>query len=217
MAIRILLADDHKIMRQGLRSLLEKEQDFEIIAEAANGEEALEIACRLRPNVVIMDVAMPILNGIQCTHRIRESAPDVKIVALTIHKDKNYLTGMLQAGTSGYLLKDCAAEELVHAVRVAANGKAYVSPEVAPLIIQDYKDFGRPDMKTDASAELTLKEREVLQMIAEGTSTKEIASRLQQSPKTVDRARAQIMRKLHVFTVAELTKYAIRNGLTSLD
>ena len=213
MSIRIVLADDHTIMREGLRSLLEKETDFEVVAEAGNGREALELVRKLSPNVVIMDVAMPDMNGIQATIKIREEMPEVKIIALTVHADKNYLAGMLRAGTSGYLLKDCAAEELVKAVRAVAEGKGYVSPEVAHLIMQDY---GRPITEAEpAQSELTTKEKEVLQLIAEGVSTKEIALRLRQSVKTIERVRAQIMDKLKLFSIAELTKYALRHGLTS--
>lgn len=215
MAIRIVLADDHKIMREGLRSLLEKEIDFEVVAEAANGREAVEFTRTWNPTVVIMDVAMPELNGIQATQRIHQELPGVKVVALTVHSDKNYLAGMLQAGTSGYLLKDCAAEELVKAVRAVVDGKGYVSPEVAPLLMHDYGRAVKQAVSTES--ELTVKESEVLQLIAEGVNTKEIALRLHQSVKTVERVRAQIMEKLNLYSIAELTKYAIRHGLTSPD
>lgn len=218
MAIRILLVDDHKIMREGLRSLLEKETDFEVVAEARNGREAIELARSLKPNVVIMDVTMPELNGIEATRHIHDEFPAIKVVALTVHSDKNYLTGMLRAGTAGYLLKDCAAEELVQAVRAVADGKGYVSPEVAPMIMKDYSIRGTPsaDVSTPG-AELGPKEKEILQLIAEGVTTKEIANRLGISIKTVERTRTQIMDKLQLFSVAELTKYAIRLGLTPLE
>lgn len=216
MPTRVILADDHQIIRGGLRLLLEKYPEFEVIGEAGNGREAIELARKLTPDVIIMDVAMPDLNGIQATHRIHDECPDIKIIALTAHTDKNYLTGMLQAGTSGYLLKDCAPGELVQAIRSVIQGKAYVSPDITSLIIQDYRNRTNA---TEATVDETLtpKEKEVLQMISEGTGTKEIAIRLQQSAKTVERLRAQIMAKLGVFTVAELTKYAVRHGLTSLE
>lgn len=217
MAIRILLADDHKIMREGLRALLEKDEDFEVVAEASNGREALELTRTLKPNIVIMDIEMPDLNGIQATKRINDEFPGVKIIALTVHADKNYLTGMIEAGTSGYLLKDCAAQELVRAVHAVAEGKGYVSPEIAPLLIQHCHELTRPNRGESIRTELTSKEKEVLQLLAEGVGTKEIAARLEQSTKTVERVRAQIMEKLGLFSIAELTKYAIREGITSLD
>jgi DNA-binding NarL/FixJ family response regulator len=213
-AVRILLVDDHKIMRDGLRSLLEKEADFEIVAEAEDGKAAVRMARDEEPDVVIMDVAMPDMNGIDATTRIRASLPNVKIVALTMHSDKNYLTGMLRAGTAGYLLKDCAAEELVKAVRDVVAGKAYISPEIAPMILEDYS--GRsPTSKKES--DLTDKETEVLQLFAEGLGAREIAEKLKVSSKTVERTRTVIMEKLKLYSVAELTKYAIRKGITPLS
>jgi DNA-binding NarL/FixJ family response regulator len=213
-SVRILLVDDHKIMRDGLRSLLEKESDFEIVAEAADGKEAVRMAREVEPDVVIMDVAMPDMNGIDATTRIRACLPDAKIVALTMHSDKNYLTGMLRAGTAGYLLKDCAAEELVKAVREVVSGKAYISPEIAPMILEDYSGRAQASKK---DSDLTDKETEVLQLLAEGLGTREIADRLKVSSKTVERSRTVIMEKLKLFSVAELTKYAIRKGITPLS
>lgn len=216
MSIKILLADDHTIMRQGLRSLLEKEADFTVVAEAANGREVLEQARRVKPSVAIMDVTMPGLNGIEATRKLQAELPEVKVVALTVHADKNYLTGMLSAGCSGYLLKDCASDELVHAVRTVASGRAYISPEIAPLLLDDYRKRGAADT-TSGAVELAPKEKEVLQLIAEGAPTKEIALRMGVSVKTIERTRAQIMEKLQFFSVAELTKYAVRHGITSLQ
>ena len=215
MAVKILLVDDHKIMREGLRLLLEKEPDFQIAAEAENGSAAVAIARDVKPDVVIMDVAMPDLNGIEAAKQIRAELPNTKIVALTMHSDKNYLTGMLRSGTVGYLLKDCAAEELVHAVRDVVAGKGYISPEIAPLIFQDYSGQGAPGIP-DPDSDLTEKEKIVLRFLAEGLGTRDIAERLEVSGKTVDRCRTQIMEKLQLFSVAELTKYAVRNGISPL-
>ena len=214
MPVRILLVDDHKIMREGLRSLLEKEADFEIVAEAENGQEAVRLAHDAKPEIIIMDVAIPVMNGIEAATKIREIAPDAKIVALTMHTDKNYLTGMLRAGTVGYLLKDCAAEELVFAIRQIIAGKGFISPEIAPLILEDYSGEAHTPGKSDAS--LTPKEVEVLKLVADGLGTKDIAERLQVSSKTVERWRTQMMERLQLFTVAELTKYAVRKGITTM-
>jgi DNA-binding NarL/FixJ family response regulator len=211
MSVRILLVDDHKIMRDGLRSLLEKESDFEVVAEAEDGQAAVRVLREVKPDLVIMDVAMPDMNGIEATTKIRAIAPKVKILALTMHSDKNYLTGMLRAGTAGYLLKDCAAEELVKAIRQIMAGRGFISPEIAPLILQDYSGEA-----PDTDSILTPKELEVLKLIAEGLGTKDIADRLQVSGKTVERCRTQIMERLQLFTVAELTKFAIRKGITAL-
>jgi len=213
MSVRILLVDDHKIVREGLKSLLEKEPGFQVVAEAEDGNAAVRIASQLNPDIVIMDVAMPECNGIDAAARIRAAAPAVKIIALTMHSDKNYMTGMLRAGTVGYLLKDCAAEELVKAVHEVMAGKGYISPEIAPLILEDYS--GVSSAAADG-AELTSREKQILQMVAEGLSTRDIAERLQVSGKTIDRARTAIMDKLKLFSVAELTKYAVRKGISPL-
>lgn len=212
--MRILLVDDHRIMRDGLRSVLEKETDFEVVAEAANGREALDLAQKEKPDIVIMDVAMPDLNGIEAATEIRTLLPRARVIALTMHSDKNYLIGMLRAGTVGYLLKDCASEELVKAVRSVIAGKAYVSSEVAPLILEDYSGKATQDQIQPV---LNAKEIEVLQLLASGMNSRDIAEQMQVSGKTIDRHRAQIMDKLNLFTVAELTKYAVREGISPLS
>jgi DNA-binding NarL/FixJ family response regulator len=216
MGIRIILADDHKIMRDGLRALLEKESGMEVIAEAQNGRKALQLAREASPDVVIMDIGMPDLNGIEATRRIVSDVPGVKVIGLSMHSDRRFVAGMLSAGASGYLLKDCAFEELSFAVRAVVVGQTYLSPRVAGIVVEDYvrslsKTKGSP------SSPLTDREREVLQLLTEGKTTKQIALDLDVSVKTVEVHRGQVMKKLGIGSIAELTKYAIREGLTSLE
>jgi DNA-binding NarL/FixJ family response regulator len=216
MSIRILLVDDHKITREGLRSLLEKQQDMDVVAEAENGRTAVRLAHELLPNVVIMDVTMPDLNGVEAARQIVGKVPDAKIIALSMHSDSLFVTEMLRSGASGYLLKDCAFDELALAIRAVASGKTYLSPSISGVVVEDY--LHRLTKTNFASSEvLTDREREVLQLMAEGKSTKQIALKLNISVKTVETHRRQIMNKLDIHTVAELTKYAIRKGLTSLE
>jgi len=216
MSIRILLADDHKITREGLRSLLDKQQDMEVVGEAEDGRTAVTLVRELVPSVVIMDVSMPDLNGIEAARQIVDQFPDVKIIALSMHSDTLFVTEMLKSGTSGYLLKDCAFEELALAIRAVVAGKTYLSPSVSGIVVDDYLHrLSRADFSD--SEVLTDREREVLQLLAEGKSTKQIALKLHISVKTVETHRRQIMNKLDIHTVAELTKYAIRKGLTSLE
>ena len=216
MSIRILLADDHKITREGLRSLLEKQEDMDVVAEAENGRTAVRLAHELLPNVVIMDVTMPDLNGVEAARQIVGRVPDAKIIALSMHSDSLFVTEMLRSGASGYLLKDCAFDELALAIRAVASGKTYLSPSISGVVIEDY--LHRLTKTNFSSSEvLTDREREVLQLMAEGKSTKQIALKLNISVKTVETHRRQIMNKLDIHTVAELTKYAIRKGLTSLE
>jgi len=216
MSIRILLADDHKITRQGLRSLLEQQDDMEVVAEAENGRTAVALVDELLPDVVIMDVTMPDLNGVEATHQIVSKYPDVKVIALSMHSDTLFVTEMLRSGASGYLLKDCAFEELARAIRAVMNDKTYLSPSISAVVVEDYLHrLSKADFS--ASGILTDREREVLQLMAEGKSTKQIALKLHISIKTVETHRRQIMNKLDIHTVAELTKYAVRKGLTSLD
>lgn len=215
MSIRIILAEDHRITREGLVSMLNDQPDMEVIGEAENGREAVRLAQDLSPNLVIMDVTMPDLNGIDATRIITSGADKIKVIALSMYSDKQFVQGMIQAGASGYLLKDCAFEELVSAIRAIMQGNTYLSPGVAGIVVQDYLTKLSSD-KSSATSVLTAREREVLQLIAEGNSTKAIASRLNVSVKTVETHRRQMMEKLGIFSIAELTKYAIREGLTSL-
>jgi two-component system response regulator NreC len=216
MSIRILLADDHKITREGLCSLLEKQQDMDVVAEAENGRTAVRLAHELLPDVVIMDVTMPDLNGVEAARQIVGRFPNVKVIALSMHSDSLFVTEMLRSGASGYLLKDCAFDELARAIRTVASGKTYLSPSISGVVVEDY--LHRLTKTNFSSSEiLTDREREVLQLMAEGKSTKQIALKLSISVKTVETHRRQIMNRLDIHTVAELTKYAIRKGLTGLE
>jgi len=213
---RILLADDHKIVCDGLRTLLETETGMEVIGEAANGRAAVEMAARLKPDVVIMDVAMPDLNGVEATRQITSARANTKVIALSMHSDKRFVAEMFRAGASGYLLKDAAFEELSSAIRAVLDKRTYVSPSIAGALVEDYVTR-LPEGEGEGAAALTAKEREVLQLLAEGYSTKKIARRLKVSVKTIETHRQHIMTKLDLHSVAELTKYAIREGLTSLE
>jgi DNA-binding NarL/FixJ family response regulator len=206
--IRILLADDHAVVRQGFRMILAAQPDMEIVGEAGNGREALALAEELKPDVVVMDVAMPELNGIEATRRLGESVPHARVVALSMHKDSVYVREILRAGARGYLLKDSLAGDLVSAVRAVAQGKGYLSPAVSDAVLDDYRRH-----VTDPIDLLTSREREVLQMLAEGQTNKEIAAVLNLSVYTVEAHRGRIMEKLNVHSINELVRFALRNGL----
>lgn len=216
MSIKILLADDHEIMRAGLRSLLDKEPGMEVVAEAENGRKAVQLARELSPDVVVIDVTMPDLNGIEATRQILSEVSAVKVLALSMHSDEQFVVEMLTAGASGYLLKDCAVDELCTAIRAVVANQTFLSSEIANVVVKDYlrrlsiKDFSPGSV-------LTSREREVLQLVAEGKTSKKIASLLHVSVKTVEAHRQQIMDKLGIRSVAELTKYAIRKGITSVE
>ena len=216
MTIRVLLVDDHKIVREGLRSILEKQPDIEVIAMGDNGRMALQLAGELRPDVAVIDIAMPEMNGIEAIRRISGENPGIRSLALSMHSAKRFVVEALAAGAKGYILKDCAAEELVRAIRVVAGNETYLSPKITGLIVKDYVKR-RPESQSLDGSLLSNREREVLQLIAEGQSTKEIAFDLGVSGKTVETHRQQIMRKLNLHNVAELTRYAIREGITPLD
>jgi DNA-binding NarL/FixJ family response regulator len=214
--IRIILADDHQIVRQGLRILLEAETDMQIVAEADNGRKVLKLAQELLPDIVIMDLSMPELNGIEATRQILSGAPEVKVIALSMHSDSLFVLNMIKSGASGYLLKDCALEELVKAIRAVVDDKTYLSPGVSDIVIRDFVT-GWQTTNSSAFSVLSPREREVLQLMAEGRTTNQIADGLCVSVKTVEAHRKQVMTKLGIHSVAELTKYAIRQGLTSLE
>jgi DNA-binding NarL/FixJ family response regulator len=213
--VRIIIADDHRIVREGLRHLLEKRTDFKVVAEAPDGESAVRLAKELSPDVVILDISMPGLNGIEATRRILAERPGVKVLALSMHSDRRFVIETLKAGASGYVLKDSAFDELARAIEVVMARGAFLSPAITEMVVRDYVTQAGVD---DAAAfsVLTPREREVLQLMAEGESTKAIAGRLAVSVKTVETYRQQIMEKLDLHSVAELTKYAIREGLTEL-
>lgn len=215
MMIKILLVDDHKILRDGICSIVKGSPDMEVIGEAADGKAALRLVKELSPDVVIMDISMPELNGIEATRRILADHPKIKVIALSMHHDKQFVSEIFKAGASGYLLKDCAFDELEHAVRIVMDGKTYINPQIASLVIESFVNQPQTNSQKAFSL-LTDREREVLQLIAEGHSTKEIASSLNVSAKTIESHRRQVMGKLNIRNVAELTKYAIREGLTSV-
>jgi DNA-binding NarL/FixJ family response regulator len=216
MKVKVVIADDHQIVRQGLRHLLEREPDLEVAAEAEDGRSTVRLVRELQPAVVIMDVAMPDLNGIEATRQIVGEFPKIRVIALSMYADKRFVTNMLKAGASGYLLKDCAFEELVRAIRVVLTHKTYLSPGVTDIVVKDYMS-GSPPSEASVFSVLTPREREVLQLMSEGRSTNRIADCLHVSVKTVETHRQQVMNKLNLRSVAELTKYAIREGLTSVE
>jgi len=216
MNIKVLLVDDHKIVREGLRSLLEKEGDITIVAEADNGRTAAQRATEMLPDVVVMDIAMPEMNGIEATRRITAENPEIRVLALSMHSARRFVSEALSVGAKGYLLKDCAADELVRAIRTVAADKIYLSPDITDQIVKDYVK-NLPDSPPAALNMLSTREKEVLQLIAEGRNTKEIAFTLNVSIKTIETHRQQIMKKLNLQSVAGLTRYAIREGLTTLE
>jgi two-component system response regulator NreC len=216
--IKVILADDHQIVRHGLRSLLSKEPDIEVVGEADNGRAVVRLVQELSPQVVIMDISMPDLNGIEATRQILSDFSGVKVIALSMHSDSLFVLNMFKAGASGYLLKDCALEELVKAVRTVMNRKVYLSPSISDIVVKDFVIGWSPeDSSSSAYSILTAREREVLQLMAEGKTTNQIAESLCISVKTVEAHRKQLMTKLDIHSVAELTKYAIRQGLTTLE
>jgi DNA-binding NarL/FixJ family response regulator len=213
MSIRIILADDHAVLRHGLSKSFQSEKDMEVIAQAKDGRSTVELVKELSPDVVIMDIGMPDLNGIEATRQITRDCPRVKVIALSMHSGKNFIIEMFKAGASGYLLKDCEFDELVNAVRLVCNNKTYISPSISDVVVENYvRNF--PEKKDSAFSVLTKREREVLQLLTEGKTTKQIARSLHISTKTVEVHRLNIMNKLKIDSIAQLTKYAIQEGLT---
>ena len=216
MSQTILLAEDHKIVREGLRSLLDQHDDLEVIGEAEDGRTAAELARQLRPNVIIMDISMPGLNGIEATRQIVAQTAGVKVIALSVHADAKFVASMLEAGATGYVLKECAFEELEDAIDAVRSNRIYLSKRITSVVVESYVSrLSAADHS--APPALTPKEREVLQLMAEGKATKEVARILHISVKTVETHRKHIMDRLNLRSIAELTKYAVREGLTSLD
>ncbi len=214
--LKILIADDHRLFRDGLRTLLDKEKDFRVVAETTDGAETVVRVCELKPDIVLMDVSMPGLNGIEAVRKILSRCGRVSIVMLSMHSDRRFVVESLRAGAMGYLLKDCAFEELLQAIRTVSAGKIHLSRPINDSVVSDYVALATASQRS-AFTVLSAREREVLQLVAEGKSTKEIADRLNVSVKTVETHRKQIMDKLDIRSVAELTKYAIREGLTPLE
>jgi DNA-binding NarL/FixJ family response regulator len=213
MPIKILLVDDHRVLRDGLKNILQLEKDLQVIAEANDGITALEMARIAKPDVVIMDITMPNMNGITATGQMVKEMPWIRVIALSMHSDRHFIAMMMNAGARGYLRKDFASDEVIHAIRAVTDNRFYVSKGLIPDLPSS--DFAAADVTQFLVTNLlTLKEQQVLQLVAEGRTTKEIAFKFKVSSKTIDKQRARIMEKLGLFSVAELTKYALREGLT---
>ncbi len=216
MSLRLIIADDHKIMREGLRSLLEKEPGIEIVAEADNGLTVIDLAEELKPDVIVMDVTMPGLNGIDATRRIKANQPETKVIALSVHSDKHFIAEMFKAGAIAYLLKQNAFSELTRAIKVASEDDLYLSPKISSIAIEALVTNDGP-LDPSGTSFLSGREREILQLLAEGKSAKNIADKFYLSVKTIETHRKNIMKKLNLYNLADLTKYAIRHGLTTLE
>lgn len=215
MKTRILLADDHEVVRDGLRSLLEKQPDFEVTGVTGDGHEAIAMAKRMQPNVIVMDISMPNLGGVEATRQIKASCPTVKILTLSVHSQGAIVAQMLRAGASGYVPKSCPAEELIEAIQTVTRGRTYISPEVMDSVTEYLG--AEPEETGTQSHSLTQREREVLTLIASGKTTKQMADGLSLSQRTIEFHRHNIMDKLGIHSIAELTKYAVREGLTPLS
>ena len=211
--VKILLADDHSLIRSCLRNVLDQQPGMEVVGEASDGREAVELARKLKPLVVVMDIVMPSLNGIEATRQIVERNGHTKVLALSMYRRANYVQEMLKAGATGYVLKTCPVDELLLAIRTVANERTYLTPEIAHIFVTDY----RSGNDNNRSVDLTRRQREILQMVAEGHTTKSIAYNLKVSSKTVESHRQQVMQKLGLHSIAELTKYALQEGLTTLE
>ena len=216
MTVKIFLADDHRILREGLRSLINGLPGMEVIGEAGNGRDAVRLVTEIRPDVVVMDINMPDMNGIEATRQLLKELPTVKVIGLSMYSDKRFVIGMLRAGAAGYMLKGSAFDELSTAFETVTGGEIYLSPKVAGIVVGDYLDR-MPGEKVNPIDSLTAREREVLQLIAEGRSSREIAFSLHVSEKTVHSHRQNIMEKLNLHSIAELTKFAIREGITTVE
>lgn len=216
-AIRVLLAEDHTIVRKGILSLLEDEADIEVVGEASNGHEALELVEALRPDIVLIDINMPLLNGLEATRLIKKQFPAVQVLVLTMYKNEEYVLQLLQAGASGYLIKQSVPAELITAIHAVQQGDAFLSPSISKSLIDEYLRRATPQSQPDHYDTLTDREREVLQLLVEGFSGKEIAERLVISVKTVSVHRSNLMEKLNLHSIPDLVKYAIRKGITTLE
>jgi two-component system response regulator NreC len=213
--LRILLADDHIVMRTGLRVLLERQPNLEVVGEAENGRDSIQLAASLRPDVVVMDVGMPVLNGIEATKTIVTDDPNIAVVILSMHADESYVMRALKAGARGYLLKDSAAADLIGAIQATSQGKSFFSPKVSRILAEDYVRVLKQKGAVDTYDLLTSREREILQLLAEGKTNKEVATALNISPYTVETHRSHILQKLNLHNSAELVLYAVRKGIIS--
>ena len=214
--ITVLLVDDHDILRGGLGAVLNNEPDIDVVAEANEGRSAIDMVNQHKPDVVVMDVSMPNLNGIDATSQICKQAPDTRVLGLSMHGESKFVSRMLEAGAKGYLTKNCTSEELVNAVRTVYSGKVYLSPKIAGVVVQDHVTPGKSNPSPSLEA-LSSREREVLQLLAECKTTKQVATMMHLSPKTIETHRSHIMAKLDIHSIAELTKFSLREGLTSLE
>ena len=217
MSIRVVAIDDHGVFREGLRLVLDQQNGIELVGEAGNGRDGIEIAAREKPDVVVMDVNMPGLNGIEASRKLFSIDSDINILILSAYSNRRFVTELFRAGVRGYILKESASEEVVRAITAVAGGDCYIGPKIANVIVKDYAEGNGSDLGKTAIDSLTLKERELLQLLAEGISTKEVAALLNVSIKTVDARRRSIMTKLGISSMAKLTKFAIREGITSLE
>ena len=211
--IRVLLAEDHTIVREGIRSLLVGEEDIKVVGEARDGREAVRLAETLKPHVILMDIAMPVLNGIEATKQIKKQQPEIQVLILTMYDDETYIRYILQYGASGYILKQAAVEEVVSAIRIVSRGDSYLSPKVSRKVIDEYARIAGDGFPKDVYDSLSDREREVLQLVSEGNSNKKISDLLFISVRTVEAHRTNLMRKLDLHSVSELTRYAIQRGI----
>ena len=215
--MRVMIADDHLIMREGLRALLESHEGIEVIGEATNGQEAIDQVAALKPDIVLMDISMPVMNGLEATRAIKKASPEVKILILTMHEGEAYFFNILEAGASGYFIKGGSASDLVTALQVVHNGNVFLYPSMAKKLLVDYLQRADAGIDKENLNGLTPREQEVLKLVAEGYNNQEIGTQLSLSPATVQTHRSNIMGKLNLHRRTELTKYAIKHGLISLD
>ena len=216
MITKILIADDHGILRQGISSLIEKHADMQVVGEADNGLMAVEMTRKLIPDVVVMDISMPVLNGIEATRQIKNELPNTKVLALSVHTEKEFVLDTLKAGVSGYMLKECVFSDLVNAIKVIIGGQSYLSPQITSMVLNGIMKNGAPKVVSGNDVFFTARENQILQLLTEGSSAKQIALELGVSVKTVEAIRRRIMEKTKIDNLADLTKYAIREGLTKV-